>query len=85
MIHLEITMDSFWQLMIFSLLKGIGNALVHVQDVELLLSSLMKRRRQYYFEMDKSFQRLSEYEVDILCLLLEVIEGLGIFLVFDFS
>lgn len=85
MIHLEITMDSFWQLMIFSLLKGIGNALVRVQDVELLLSSLMKRRRQYYFEMDKSFQRLSEYEVDILCLLLEVIEGLGIFLVFDFS
>ncbi|KAK4787741.1 hypothetical protein SAY86_011574 [Trapa natans] len=64
-------LSSYGKLMIFSLVKGIGNALVHVQAVELLLSSLMNRREQCYFKMDGKFQGLSKYEVDILCLLLE--------------
>ncbi|XP_031392129.1 uncharacterized protein At3g06530 isoform X2 [Punica granatum] len=61
----------YGKLVIFSLLKGIGNALVRVKDVEQLLSDLMKRCGKYFSGMDKSFQKLSKYEVDILCLLLE--------------
>lgn len=58
--------------MILSLLKGVGIAIMHVKDVESLLSSLLERRRQYYFELDKSCQKLSKIEIEILNLLLEV-------------
>lgn len=58
--------------MILSLLKGVGSAIMHVKDVESLLSSLLERRRQYYFELDKSCQKLSKIEIEILNLLLEV-------------
>lgn len=60
------------QLMIISLLKGLGNAIMRVKDVESLLSRLLKRHSQYYSEVDKSSQKLSKTEVKILCLLLEV-------------
>ncbi|KAJ7949476.1 U3 small nucleolar RNA-associated protein [Quillaja saponaria] len=61
----------YGKLMILSMLKGIGNVLVHVVEVESLLTLLMRRRNQYYSKMDKSCQKLSEIEVKILCLLLE--------------
>jgi U3 small nucleolar RNA-associated protein 10 len=60
------------QLMILSLLKGMGRAILYVKDVESFLSLLMERRTQYYFELDKSCQKLSKIEIEILCLLLEV-------------
>lgn len=58
----------FWQLMILSLLKGIGNAIMH-SKVEPMLSHFMK---QYYDERDKSCQKFSNTETRIMCLLLEV-------------
>ncbi|KAG5249529.1 U3 small nucleolar RNA-associated protein and NUC211 domain-containing [Salix suchowensis] len=65
-------LSSFAKMMIISLLKGMGSTLLHVKEAESLLSRLLKRRRQYYFEMDRSSQELSKTEVKIMCLLLEV-------------
>lgn len=62
----------FWQLMILSLLKGVGSGVMIVKDVELLLHALLKRRNQYHLGTDKSCQKLSDIEVEILSLLLEV-------------
>eukprot|EP00257_Ricinus_communis_P020965 XP_015580336.1 uncharacterized protein At3g06530 [Ricinus communis] len=64
-------LSAFAKLMIMSLLKRLGNAIMCVKDVETFLAQLLKRRGQFYFEGDKSFQKLSETEVKILCLLLE--------------
>lgn len=58
--------------MILSLLKGIGNVIMHVKEVVSLLSILMERRRKYYNDLNKSFQKLSNIEIQIMCLLLEV-------------
>lgn len=65
---------SFWfvQLRILSLLKGVGSRVILVKDVKLLLTELLKRRQQYHLENDKSCMKLSNIEVEILCLLLEV-------------
>ena len=60
------------QLMILSLLKGIGSAIMHYKAVKSFLCSLLERRSKYYFELDKSYQKLSNTEIEILCLLLEV-------------
>lgn len=58
--------------MILSLLKGIGDLIMHFKEVVSLLSSLMMRRRQYYNELDKCCQKMSNTEIQIMCLLLEV-------------
>uniref|UniRef100_A0A2N9G8U6 Uncharacterized protein n=1 Tax=Fagus sylvatica TaxID=28930 RepID=A0A2N9G8U6_FAGSY len=58
-------------LMILSLLKGIGSAIMHYKAVKSFLCSLLERRSKYYFELDKSYQKLSNTEIEILCLLLE--------------
>lgn len=47
---------------------------MHVEDVGSLLSELLERRRRHHFGKDKSFNRLSKVDVDILCLLLEVVK-----------
>ncbi|XP_050225155.1 uncharacterized protein At3g06530 isoform X2 [Mercurialis annua] len=65
-------LPTFAKLMIVSLLKGLGHAIICVKDVETLLDQLLKRRRQCNFEADKSIQKLSKSEVKILCLLLEL-------------
>lgn len=62
--------------MIISLLKGLGNVIICVKDVETFLSQLLTRRKQFYFEAEKSSHKLSKTEVKILCLLLEVSECL---------
>jgi len=63
----------FWallslQLMILSLLKGIGNAITHPR-IAPTLSHLME---QYYDKHDNSFQKFLNTETRIMCLLLEV-------------
>ncbi|KAF2311685.1 hypothetical protein GH714_025935 [Hevea brasiliensis] len=60
------------KLMIIFLLKGLGNMIMCIKDVEVFLSQLLTRRKQFYFEADKSFHKLSKTEVKILCLLLEI-------------
>ncbi|KAG5109390.1 hypothetical protein JHK82_038613 [Glycine max] len=60
--------SNYGKLMILSLFKGIGNALMHVPEVGPLLSSLLE---QYYDELKKSCPKLSNTETQIMCLLLE--------------
>lgn len=56
------------------MLKGLGNRIMRVEDVEALLTRLTERRMRYYLFGDLSCQKLSTTEVKILCLLLEVVE-----------
>lgn len=63
-------LSSHGKLVILSLLKGIGEALMQVKDVDLLLSKLLEVHGRYYFERDDSCQRLPKADVEILCLLL---------------
>ncbi|KAF5456236.1 hypothetical protein F2P56_025737 [Juglans regia] len=64
-------LSDYGKLMILSLLKGMGSAVMHIKDVKSFLSLLLERRSQYYFEPDKSCQKLLKNEIEILCLLLE--------------
>ncbi|RDX79717.1 hypothetical protein CR513_39830, partial [Mucuna pruriens] len=61
--------SNYGKLMILSLFKGIGNALMHVPEVGPLLSSFLE---QYYDELNKSCPKLSSTETQIMCLLLEL-------------
>ncbi|KAK8344000.1 hypothetical protein V6Z12_A07G051700 [Gossypium hirsutum] len=60
------------KLKVLSLLKGLGNAILHVKEIEALLSLLLRKRSQCYFELENSSLKLSETEIMILCLLLEM-------------
>lgn len=60
--------SNYGKLMILSLFKGIGNALMHVPEVGPLLSSFLE---QYYDKLNKSCPKLSKTETQIMCLLLE--------------
>ncbi|KAG4402850.1 hypothetical protein GLYMA_02G290200v4 [Glycine max] len=60
--------SNYGKLMILSLFKGIGNALMHIPEVGPLLSSFLE---QYYDELNKSCPKLSNTETQIVCLLLE--------------
>ncbi|KAF7836313.1 uncharacterized protein G2W53_011172 [Senna tora] len=64
-------MSDYGKLRVLSLLKEIGNDFMHVREVVSLLSSLMARHTQYNNGLEKSSQKLSSIEVEILCLLLE--------------
>jgi len=55
--------------MILSLFKGIGNALMNVPEVGSLLFTFLK---QYYEELGLSCPKLSDNEIQITSLLLEV-------------
>ena len=68
----KVTWALFLQLMILSLLKGVGAAIIRVKELESFLCQLLRRRSQYYCEPGMSTQKLSNIEVEILCLLLEV-------------
>ncbi|KAL0452592.1 UNVERIFIED_CONTAM: hypothetical protein Slati_1237300 [Sesamum latifolium] len=59
------------KLKILSLIKGVGSKLMSISGVRSLLNDLLESRRQYYLADGKSCHRLSQNEVDILCLLLE--------------
>ncbi|KAF4372054.1 hypothetical protein F8388_000270 [Cannabis sativa] len=64
-------LSDYSKLMILSLLKGVGSTVVHVKELESFLSQLLRRRSQYHCKSDTSSLKLSNIEVDILCLLLE--------------
>ncbi|XP_062092226.1 uncharacterized protein At3g06530 [Humulus lupulus] len=64
-------LSDYAKLMILSLLKGVGSTVVHVKELESFFSQLLRRRSQYHCKLDTSSQKLSDIEVDILCLLLE--------------
>ena len=57
--------------MVLSILKGVGGVLFKAEDVKSLFFDLLDCRDQYRNQRD-SRQSLSTYEIQILCLLLEV-------------
>ncbi|KAL7147600.1 hypothetical protein ABFS83_06G118300 [Erythranthe nasuta] len=59
------------KLKILSLIKGAGSKLMS-SGVESLLNDLLENRRQHYLKDGKLCPKLSQSEVDILCLLLEM-------------
>ncbi|KAI3471008.1 hypothetical protein Pfo_027671 [Paulownia fortunei] len=59
------------KLKILSLIKGVGSKLMSISGVRSLLNDLSESRRQYYLGDGKLCHKLSQSEVDILCLLLE--------------
>ncbi|XP_027939226.1 uncharacterized protein At3g06530 [Vigna unguiculata] len=61
-------LSNYGKLMILSLFKGIGNALMNVPEVGSLLFTFLK---QYYEELGLSCPKLSDNEIQITSLLLE--------------
>ncbi|EOA29708.1 hypothetical protein CARUB_v10012793mg [Capsella rubella] len=66
----SLELPAYGKLRVFSLLKNLGSMLLDDENVK-LLSQLLDKRSQYYFKLDKTFQPISDAEVDLLCLLLE--------------
>ncbi|KAL8145508.1 hypothetical protein AgCh_003606 [Apium graveolens] len=62
------------QLMLLSLLKGLGSEVMLVEEVELFLNELLNRRHQFHLGNDQLCMKLPKIEVDTMCLLLEVIQ-----------
>ncbi|XP_047318705.1 uncharacterized protein LOC124922026 [Impatiens glandulifera] len=71
-----LTLPSFALLNILSLVKGVNGQLLHVKDVKILASMLLKKRREYHIQHAESCQKLSKTEVYILCLLLRLVLNL---------
>ncbi|WCJ36431.1 ARM repeat superfamily protein [Euphorbia peplus] len=65
-------LSTYGKLMIISLLKGLGNKMLRLKDVEMYLAQLLERRKPIHFKGDKLIQKLSKTEIKILCLLLEI-------------
>ncbi|KAL1211858.1 hypothetical protein V5N11_023843 [Cardamine amara subsp. amara] len=63
-------LPAYGKLRVLSLLKDLGVMLMDDENVK-LLSQLLDKRSQYFFNLDKTSQPISETEVDLLCLLLE--------------
>ena len=65
------------------MLKGICGEVMHVIDVELFMSELL-RCSQNHFGLNEPYQKLSEIEVQIMCLLLEVDRSILLLFIFHF-
>ncbi|XP_074327100.1 uncharacterized protein LOC141665041 isoform X2 [Apium graveolens] len=62
------------ELMLLSLLKGVGSEVMLVEEVELLLNELLNHHHQFYLGNDQLCMKLSKIEVNTMCLLQEVIQ-----------
>ncbi|XP_020576310.1 uncharacterized protein At3g06530 isoform X2 [Phalaenopsis equestris] len=62
---------SYGKQKVFSLLKAMGNSLLQIEGCKELLLGLLQKRN-FYVEVGKPLERLSENEIDTLCLLLEI-------------
>ncbi|KAL6531214.1 hypothetical protein OROHE_014283 [Orobanche hederae] len=59
------------KLKVLYLIRGVGSKLMSIPGVRSLLNDLLEGRRQYYLGVGKLCHKLSQNEVDTLCLLLE--------------
>ncbi|KAL8520276.1 hypothetical protein ACS0TY_010994 [Phlomoides rotata] len=64
-------LPAYAKLKILTLIKGAGSKLMSISGVRSLLNDLLERHHQYYIGDGKLCHKLSQSEVDILCLLLE--------------
>ncbi|MCD7468760.1 hypothetical protein HAX54_007198 [Datura stramonium] len=64
--------SAYAKLKILSLLKGVGGWVLCVNGIESLMLDLLDRRQKCHIGFDKSCHKLSQVEVSILCLLLEM-------------
>ncbi|CAA6663312.1 unnamed protein product [Spirodela intermedia] len=66
-------LSSYGKIRVLALFKRLGNSMLKVKEVKVLLDELLNKRKQYYFGRDpRSCDKLSETEIQILCLLLEI-------------
>ncbi|GJN26820.1 hypothetical protein PR202_gb14780 [Eleusine coracana subsp. coracana] len=65
-------LSPYGKFMALSVLKGVGSTLFQAEDVKSLFFNLLDRHDQYW-NRDYSVPFLSTYEIQILCLLLEVL------------
>lgn len=64
--------SAYAKLKILSLLKGVGHTVLRVNGIEALMLNLLDRRQKCHIGFDKSCHKLSQVEVTILCVLLEL-------------
>ncbi|XP_015069856.1 uncharacterized protein At3g06530 [Solanum pennellii] len=64
--------SAYAKLKILSLLKGVGHTVIRVNGIESLMLDLLDRRQKCHIGFDKSCHKLSQVEVTILCILLEL-------------
>ncbi|CAN6249618.1 unnamed protein product [Urochloa humidicola] len=77
-LHSALELTPYGKFMLLSVLKGVGGILLQAEDVKSLFFDLLDRRDQYhhrdrYKNEHDSKQHLSIHEMQILCLLLEVL------------
>lgn len=61
------------QLTVLSLFERIGKSIIQISEVKLLLSELLEKRSKYWDVFSTKKIRLSDVEIEILCILLKVI------------
>ncbi|OEL36638.1 Uncharacterized protein BAE44_0002343, partial [Dichanthelium oligosanthes] len=71
-LHSALKLTPYGKFMLMSVLKGVGGILLQAEDVKSLFFNLLDCRDQYQNRHD-SKQNLSTHEMQILCLLLEVL------------
>ncbi|XAR66099.1 hypothetical protein NMG60_11012179 [Bertholletia excelsa] len=64
-------LSAYPKLVILSLVKGLGSAIMQVEGIDSLLSGLLKRCCQYQTGQENLSHKLSKAEVELTCLLLE--------------
>ncbi|PUZ48302.1 hypothetical protein GQ55_7G235000 [Panicum hallii var. hallii] len=74
-LHSALKLTPYGKFMVLSILKGVGGILFKAEDVKSLFFDLLDCRDQYQNQRD-SKQSLSTHEIQILCLLLEVLFSL---------
>ncbi|RLM64477.1 uncharacterized protein C2845_PM16G15760 [Panicum miliaceum] len=74
-LHSALKLIPYGKFMVLSILKGVGGILFKAEDVKSLFFDLLDCRDQYQNRRD-SRQSLSTHEIQILCLLLEVLFSL---------
>ncbi|CAL5015590.1 unnamed protein product [Urochloa decumbens] len=77
-LHSGLKLTPYGKFMLLSVLKGVGGILLQAEDVKSLFFDLLDRRDQYhrrdrYKNEHDSKQHLSTHEMQLLCLLLEVL------------
>ncbi|KAG5616550.1 hypothetical protein H5410_016374 [Solanum commersonii] len=72
LIDSSLRFSAYAKLKILSLLKGVGHTVLRVNGIESLMLDLLDRRQKCHIGFDKSCHKLSQVEVTILCILLEL-------------
>ncbi|CAN6235820.1 unnamed protein product [Urochloa humidicola] len=89
-LHSALKLSAYGKFMLLLALKGVGGILLQAENVKSLFFDLLDRRDQYhcrdrYKNEHDSKQHLSTHEMQILCLLLEVLFSMTDYAIIDFN